>query len=127
MTNWIFLFIIIVHWISDFVMQSDYMANQKSSSNSALLSHTLMYTSVFTFLLFISPISTTLLSLLLFWIITFTCHTVTDYYSSRAVKRKFDLKLYGSPIPNFEAFSIIGFDQVLHYIQLIVTFNLVIL
>jgi hypothetical protein len=37
------------------------------------------------------------------------------------VSKKFADHYYGSPIPNFGAFSTIGFDQVLHYVQLIIT------
>jgi hypothetical protein len=57
-----------------------------------------------------------------FVFITFVLHTTTDYYTSRIVSKKFANNHYGSPIPNFGAFSIIGFDQVLHYVQLFLTY-----
>jgi hypothetical protein len=58
--------------------------------------------------------------------ITFISHFITDYITSRIVKRKFENNEYGSPIPNFGAFSIIGFDQVLHYTQLFLTYQFLI-
>lgn len=54
--------------------------------------------------------------------ITFICHTATDYVTSRIVSKKFAKGHYGSAIPNFGAFTIIGFDQILHYIQLFLTY-----
>jgi hypothetical protein len=61
---------------------------------------------------------------LLFGVITFITHTATDYFTSRIVSKKFAKQEYGSPIPNFGAFTIIGIDQVLHYIQLFLTYQL---
>ena len=56
--------------------------------------------------------------------ITFILHFATDYITSRIVSKRFADKYYGSPIPNFGAFSIIGLDQVLHYAQLFLTYYL---
>jgi hypothetical protein len=54
--------------------------------------------------------------------LTFLCHFITDYITSRIVKKRFEDKYYGSPIPNLGAFTVIGFDQVLHYAQLFLTY-----
>jgi hypothetical protein len=67
-----------------------------------------------------------LLDVLAFVGITFVAHTITDYITSRIVSRKFANKEFGSPIPNTGAFTVIGFDQVLHYIQLFGTYYLLI-
>ena len=58
-----------------------------------------------------------------FPLITFVFHTLTDYFTSKIVSRKFANQEYGSPIPNFGAFTVIGFDQVLHYVQLFLTYH----
>ena len=127
------LLIFITHFIADFIFQSEEMAKGKSVDNLQLLKHTLMY-SFITFICFfimglfewVVNISHTLkpLNILLFTIITFIFHTITDYMTSRVVKQKFDNEEYGSDIPNLGAFTIIGFDQVLHYVQLFLTFSL---
>ena len=57
--------------------------------------------------------------------ITFIFHTITDYFTSRIVSKKFEEGNVGSAPPNFGAFTIIGIDQVLHYIQLFTTYYLV--
>jgi len=64
------------------------------------------------------------LYIFLFFPITFILHTLTDYFTSKIVKYKFNKKHYGSFIPNFGAFTIIGLDQLLHYIQLFLTYYL---
>jgi len=81
----------------------------------ALVNHTLTYSAISTlFWAVLIPFG----NLLLFFAITFLLHTATDYITSRIVSRKFANHEYGSPIPNTGAFTVIGFDQVLHYIQL---------
>ena len=125
------LYIVIVHWIADFVFQAEDWANNKSTSNSHLFAHVITYSTIWLipacFLLgFERPNETTewyVYSTLLFFILTFLCHFITDYITSRIVKRRFEAKYYGSPIPNLGAFTVIGFDQVLHYAQLFLTYH----
>lgn len=107
--------IIIIHWIADFVLQTDEQAKGKSKQWLPLLSHTVTYSVVFfvgiTF--FISSINA-----ILFMLITFVAHTITDYFTSRL-----NSKLWAEgKVHNF--FVSIGFDQVLHYIQLFTTYYL---
>jgi len=127
----ILAFIIIsVHYIADFVFQAEEWATNKSTSNKALLNHVATYTTFWVFgslILFgiYSPghtIEWYVAHSMIFAAITFVVHFSTDYITSRIVKRRFESKHFGSPIPNFGAFSIIGFDQVLHYAQLFLTF-----
>lgn len=47
------IFIMTIHFIADFILQSDWMAKNKSKSNKALLAHVSIYTLV---LAIISPI-----------------------------------------------------------------------
>ena len=112
--------IIIVHWIADFVFQDEKWALGKSKNWIDLLTHTTMYSLFWFVMLIFLPFNLTLV----FWFSTFIFHTITDYFTSRIVAKRFENKYYGSPIPNFGAFTIIGIDQVLHYIQLFITFYL---
>lgn len=128
-----FLAIVILHYVADFIFQAESWATNKSKSMKALLSHTITYSLVvFAGIvpIFYSFGNWNLFGAIamsfLFAIITFICHTTTDYFTSRVVSRMFREKKYGSPIPNFGAFSIIGFDQVLHYTQLFLTYYLLI-
>jgi len=54
-------------------------------------------------------------------------HTITDYFTSKITSRLYAQGKFGSTIPNLGFFSMIGFDQVLHYGQLLLTFHLLIM
>lgn len=116
--------IIVIHFIADFIFQAEEWAINKSKNNKALTLHVLCYSTVW--LLFANAYSVLTGNYLMmcFPVITFICHWITDYYTSRIVSKKFAKGHYGSPIPNFGAFTVIGFDQVLHYGQLFLTFYL---
>jgi hypothetical protein len=116
--------IIIIHWIADFVMQDEKWALGKSKNWKDLLSHTGMYSFSFWILINICSIGLPYYWSFYFMLITFICHTITDYFTSRIVSKRFAKGYMGGPIPNFGAFSIIGFDQVLHYVQLFITYQL---
>lgn len=113
----IFLTIIFIHWLADFVCQTDWQAKNKSTSNKALISHTLTYTSMWTSAVILYYLFT---GIQLFWFlpITFVAHTIQDYFTSRLNKKLLDK----GDTHNF--FVSIGFDQVLHYVQLFLTFIL---
>jgi hypothetical protein len=129
----VILSIIFIHWVADFVFQAEEWATNKSKSIVPLTMHTFTYTLVWMIpagFLFSSPCDLSPVfgrcvdgyKMLTFLGITFVAHTITDYFTSRIVSRKFANKEYGSPIPNFGAFTVIGFDQVLHYVQLFATY-----
>ena len=110
--------IIILHWFNDFVCQDESWATNKSKSNLALLKHTATYSMLW------FPLAYFLGWLIIpFIIITFVTHTLTDYITSRLVSKKFANGELGSSIPNFGAFTYIGFDQVIHYACLFGTFG----
>jgi len=114
--------IIFIHWFADFVLQTDKQAKGKSTNWNDLLSHTFMYSVTFWGLLsLLNPLFNMSLSFrfsFYFWLITFVCHTITDYFTSRLNSR---LWAKGD-VHNF--FVSIGFDQVLHYVQLFTTYYL---
>jgi len=134
--------LIVIHYIADFMFQDEDMALGKSKSIKQLLRHTITYTFVFFvfFMLFIFCAIFYLYQLnlgimenieytykiLLFFPITFACHTIIDYFTSKIVSKKFKNKIFYTGIPNLGAFSIIGFDQVLHYATLFLTYTFVI-
>lgn len=118
----IFATIIIVHFFADFVFQAEEWALGKSKKWKPLLKHTSVY-SIFWLLPFWA-LTINLIGSICFVIATFIAHTITDYFTSRIVSKRFESKHYGSPIPNFGAFTIIGIDQALHYLQLIICYEL---
>lgn len=123
MSIFIFIFILLSHWIADFVFQDEKWALGKSKKLEPLLLHTITYSG-----LWIVPvwlITGEIWGTVLFVGVTFLLHTLTDYYTSPIVSKRFEDKYYGSPIPNFGAFSVIGFDQFLHYTQLVITWYLI--
>ena len=116
-----FIFIILItHFIADFIMQDEKWATTKSTSVQSLTIHVGVYA-----LAWIIP-SWYLLSYNWVWFVltTFIFHWFTDFFTSKIVKKKFDNKHYGSPVPNLGAFTVIGFDQLLHYSQLFITYNI---
>jgi hypothetical protein len=97
-----------IHFISDFILQTDEMAKGKSSSNRILTRHVLTY-GVF-FLVYFGP-AYALVNCILHWF--------TDYFSSRATS-----KLWKENRVH-EFFVVIGLDQAIHATCLIATLPLV--
>lgn len=116
--------IILAHFVADFIFQDERWASGKSKNDRDLFSHTLMYSLLMTCFAYTSN-GFYLYGSLLFGVITFIAHTATDYVTSRIVSKKFAKGEYGSSIPNFGGFTVIGFDQVLHYGQLFLTYHLI--
>lgn len=130
---WEVFAIIFIHWVGDFVFQSDWQAKNKSKNNKALLQHITRYTTVWAAFILIWVIGDIIVNLfdtettkdyiwtakwLPFLSITFIAHFITDYFTSRLNSR---LWAEGK-IHNF--FVSIGFDQILHYVQLFLTYYL---
>lgn len=113
------LFVLLIHWIGDFVLQSDKQSKRKATSVKYLLQHTLVYSLVW--FSFISVVFTDLRVATAFTIITLIFHTITDYFTSKQVKKLFKK----GDIHNM--FVVIGLDQLLHYVQLLITFKLIVL
>lgn len=105
---WVYLLIIVSHWIFDFCFQSNEQTQNKSKSLDALTSHVAIYT-----------IFLTLIFGLTYGVVNGVLHFITDYNTSKWTK-----KLSGKgDWHNF--FVVIGFDQVLHYIALFLTIPLI--
>lgn len=128
---WIVLAILFIHWMADFIFQSDWQAKNKSKSNKALFEHITAYCSIWSiaivlytgydlFAHYYHPIHgyIWMLNLVLFLVITFACHFVTDYFTSRL-----NSKLWAAGKVH-EFFVSVGFDQLLHFTQLFLTYYL---
>ena len=156
------IFILLIHWIADFIFQTRNQANNKSRSLTALLSHTTVYSLCWLILWPILGLNT-----LWFVGITFLTHTLTDYFTSKASAwaygksvnpfillsdtrfsageelpmQKSVKVLYKVEDTDFGAIKylvtdlkqndtymhgfwiIVGFDQLIHAAQLIITYN----
>lgn len=109
-----------VHWVADFVCQSDKMAKGKSSSIGELSKHLISYASVFTVGTFLTALALDgkghsewffkegFSPFCIFVLINVVSHFFIDYITSRASKLEFERGNTGA------AFKIIGFDQFLH-------------
>jgi len=110
----IVLWILFIHWVADFVFQTDWQAKNKSSNSEALLNHTFIYSCIWL------PFSIINFGKFggLFVLITFVIHTIQDYFTSRL-----NTKLWKENKVHY-FFVSIGFDQFLHFAQLLLTFYL---
>ena len=115
--------ILFTHWLADFVFQSDETAKNKSSKFKVLLGHALSYAMYWqiTICLFyyLNKLGAQDVSdVFLFGGITFASHLFIDYVTS-----KYNKKLWEEGRTH-DFFVSIGFDQLLHYLQLWFTFKL---
>ena len=115
---WVVIGIIVWHWFADFVMQDGEEAKMKSHNFGALLKHTTRYS-----LLWLPMTLLLGMNGVIFVGITFILHTITDYFTSKHTSKQYKLGNFGGPIPRkMDFFVTIGFDQVLHYTQLVLTY-----
>lgn len=98
--------IIAIHWIADFVLQSDWMAKNKSSNNKALISHVSVYTiTLLVFSLVFLPVEYAYI-----WaLINGVLHLGVDYVTSRI-----NTYLWNKGRVH-DFFVMVGFDQLIHY------------
>ncbi len=114
----IILLILATHFIADFLLQSDWMALNKSHDNLALFSHVVVYSIVTMFLIDTVTENKQLLS---GWIaLNFVLHFAQDWVTSR-------LNAYLWIKEQRHWFFVsIGFDQLLHYVALFVSYKLIV-
>lgn len=108
------LFILFMHWLADFVFQSDEQATTKHESNYSLLMHTFVYSAMMA----VVPICAMMdfKSIIIFFLVTFVAHTIQDYVTSRL-----NAQLWAEK-KRHTFFVSVGFDQFLHITQLILTY-----
>lgn len=122
----IYIIILFVHWLADFVFQSHKMATKKSTSKVWLTKHVLTYSliTVTSWSFFIIPLSEKediIPNLCMVWIITFVTHWFTDYVTSKITSRLYK----EGKVHDF--FVIVGVDQMIHYTTLLLTYCFLIL
>ena len=99
------LAIIWLHFLGDFILQTDKMATNKSTSNKWLLIHTGVYT---------------LPLFLLGWkfaLINGAAHGIVDFVTSRLTSKAYQAGKRGL------FFKIIGADQAIHFSVMVLTLN----
>jgi len=101
----IILILIWIHWVADFVLQSDMMAQNKNKNNYWLVFHAFVYGICFLGVGFI------------FSFIIFMSHFAIDFVTSRV-----NSKLYNKNKIHY-FFTSIGFDQALHITILITLYQ----
>lgn len=98
--------VMFIHFIADFIFQSDWMARNKSKSNKALGVHILVYSIPFTIIVGLK-----------FGLVNGAIHFIIDYITSRITSRLWQR----GEVHNF--FVVIGLDQYLHFLTLWCTYN----
>lgn len=118
-----FLSIMFLHWIADFICQTDWQAKNKSKNWFALGLHVINYTVVmsigFYLLTLILGPYVTLSMYYTFLLVTFVTHFVTDAITSRVTAYLYQK----NDIHNF--FVVVGMDQFIHYLTLAATLRYV--
>lgn len=126
--------ILIIHWVADFVLQTHEQAINKSKSNWYLTAHVATYSVVWLLVGWIYTMALMfyyddkyctanchhnyLWTTSLFVLITSVCHWITDYFTSRKTSYLFGKGDYHN------GFVVVGLDQILHYTQLFLTYQL---
>lgn len=133
--------ILLNHWFADFILQTEEQANKKSTHFKFLIKHTSNYSytwfpiMVGMFYYNKADIILAIVLAIIFCCITFILHTITDYITSRINKKLIPKRQYLVSHPhlsnyftfineNWRKFFIsLGFDQILHYGQLFMTYH----
>jgi integral membrane sensor domain MASE1 len=131
--NWILPWMMLGHFVSDFVFQSNWMASNKSKNLDALFSHTMAYT--FTMVVFLGfytqfrfnyPPGIVVPLWAVFSIVTFSTHTLTDFVTSRITSVIFESAMqdFKQDLRNefsrkyHDYFVVIGLDQLIHFLSI---------
>lgn len=127
--SFIIISLLTFHWLFDFTIQTEQQGMNKSKNIQMLFSHVNEYSIgmfIWCFLLLYLVSNQMLASLyigLKFWLITFICHFLTDYITSKFTSNRYKIqKFYG-----WNGFWFwIGLDQLLHSVQLLITFYFIV-
>ena len=106
------IYILFIHWIADFIAQTDYIAKNKSKSIKVLSEHIIVYFLI----LYIASIPLFGIKVAFsFAFINSVLHFCIDYVTSRIVSYYFNKN------DTHNAFVVIGFDQFLHVSILLIS------
>lgn len=122
MSVFVILYILFAHWISDFILQFKWMADNKSKQITPLLAHTELYSlsmGIFILILVKSNVFMDCGWVGLFKFITamFVTHTIIDFVTSKVTNYLWVNK----KVRTF--FDTVGLDQWLHYATIFLTIN----
>jgi len=112
------IYILLVHYLGDFPLQTQEQALEKSTNDKMLFYHTGTYSLIWW--IAASILFNNIFFAFVFALITFSAHSVTDAITSRIGKIFWDKK------DTHNGFVVVGFDQILHYLQLYYTYKLII-
>jgi hypothetical protein len=121
---WVFIYILLVHWFADFILQTSHMAERKSSSVYYLTMHVSVYsvsTVVFWMLYFLCFGGIIDITYLYVFLVTFSTHWVTDFITSKQTTK------FGLAKNTKSFFGMIGFDQWIHAVTLFATYEYIFL
>jgi Protein of unknown function (DUF3307) len=106
----IYVYLLLVHWLADFVLQNNWMAINKSKSILALLEHSVVY---------MGSLYALTLGAHLGWAVLNGClHLLIDYVTSKINSKLWlDKRVHGF-------FVSVGFDQFLHVSILLLTWRM---
>jgi hypothetical protein len=118
--------ILSIHFIADFIFQTRNMGKNKGKNIYWLLTHVLVYTTItiFGWALLIDSVD-----ILYLFLLTFSTHFATDFITSKVSGYCYIKSLetkhnnYKSSKWEWRFWSTIGFDQLIHSITLILTYN----
>lgn len=110
----IILLILLIHWLADFCLQTDQQGRTKSVDVVALSHHVATYSLVW--LLASYCMLDSWWKAFVFALVTFATHFFVDYNTSRLGKGYWEKQDYHN------GFCIVGFDQILHYVQLFICY-----
>lgn len=110
----VFLYVLACHYVADFVLQSHWMASNKSRRNDALALHVSIYSLAMTIGVSVILPEDMILGAK-FLMVTFATHFVTDYVTSRMSSALWQKQQWH----NF--FLVIGADQLIHQATLAAT------
>ena len=113
----IFILMLIIHFLADFCLQTNEQAVMKGISNKFLFYHVGAYSLMW--LIASYAIFLNIYAAVIFSIVTFICHFITDYFTSRIGKPFWEKKDFHN------GFVVVGFDQILHYLQMFYTFKII--
>jgi hypothetical protein len=117
----IFLIIIVVHFLADFALQTHEQAMGKGEGWNFYNKWLYYHVSTYSLIWFIAILALTdsFKEAFIFTSITYISHYITDWFTSRIGKPFWSKNDYHN------GFVVVGFDQVLHYVQLYYTFKLI--
>ena len=114
-SQWQFVALLFVHWVADFVLQSQWMSVNKSKRVDALLLHAATYTGV----LLIGAgliVGVRQIGLLVLFVgVNGFLHLATDFVTSHITSRLWQQKR------EHDFFVVVGLDQLIHQVTLATT------